>query len=451
MNRLGIVDLSFLFAESRATPMHTAGIMLFSYPDGVHKEWLHDSFSTAPDTSSLQPPFNLRLTRSMSQLGLPHWTTDEALDTEYHIRHSALPSPGRYREMFSLISRLHGTRLDRDRPLWEAHVIEGVEGNRFAFYMKMHHAMIDGIGSLRMLMDCLTPNPDKRGMPAPWSTPRPSSDARPTPGDKQGALSTAVGAVRGLGRYATEARDDSSGLMAPFAAPQTMLNKRITGSRRFVAQSWSLSRIKTLGESLDATVNDIVMAMSGGALRTYLTDHDGLPDKPLTALTPVSFRALDTPSDGNAFSAVFVSLGTEIPDAVSRLRAIQMSMGRAKRVMASLNSSEIPLYTSFFSTPMLAQQLLRLDGRSRPGFNVTVSNVPGPRETLYWNGAKLQGMYPLSIVNHGAALNITVTSMSDSLNFGIVACRRSVPQAQRLIDHLDEALRELEKGAGVTS
>ena len=128
-----------------------------------------------------------------------------------------------------------------------------------------------------------------------------------------------------------------------------------------------------------------------------------------------------------------------------------MSMGRAKRVMASLNSSEIPLYTSFFSTPMLAQQLLRLDGRSRPGFNVTVSNVPGPRETLYWNGAKLQGMYPLSIVNHGAALNITVTSMSDSLNFGIVACRRSVPQAQRLIDHLDEALRELEKGAGVTS
>jgi WS/DGAT/MGAT family acyltransferase len=252
----------------------------------------------------------------------------------------------------------------------------------------------------------------------------------------------------GVLKFAAAVRHrDKHGMIAPFQTPLTILNGRVSGSRRFVAQSWPLSRIKRLAKSLDATVNDIVLTMSGGALRRYLVDRDALPTEPLTAMTPVSFRPADADIEGNSFSVVFASLATEIGDELGRLRAVQRSMGEAKRLLGGMNSSEIPIFTSVVALPVLVPHLLRVSGRTRPTFNVTVSNVPGPREKLYWNGAELLGMYPLSIVSHGQALNITVTSINDSLDFGIVACRRSVPHAQRLIDYLDEALAELEARA----
>jgi WS/DGAT/MGAT family acyltransferase len=240
-------------------------------------------------------------------------------------------------------------------------------------------------------------------------------------------------------------RRDEHGMIAPFQTPLTILNGRVTGSRRLVAQSWSLPRIQKLAKALNATVNDIFLAMSGGALRRYLIDQDALPEQPLTAMTPVSFRPADADVEGNSFSVVFATLATEIGDPLDRLHAIQNSMGEAKRLLKGMNAAEIPIFTSIVALPVLLPHLLRLSGRTRPTFNVTVSNVPGPREPLYWNGAPLEGMYPLSIVTHGQALNITVTSVADSLDVGIVACRRSVPSAQRLIDHLEEALVELER------
>jgi WS/DGAT/MGAT family acyltransferase len=166
-------------------------------------------------------------------------------------------------------------------------------------------------------------------------------------------------------------------------------------------------------------------------------------------MTPVSFRPADADIEGNSFSVVFASLATELGDPLDRLRAIQNSMGEAKRLLKGMNAADIPIFTTIVALPVLLPHLLRVSGRTRPTFNVTVSNVPGPREQLYWNGAPLEGMYPLSIVTHGQALNITVTSCGDSLDFGIVACRRSVPSAQRLIDHLDEALVELERSVTV--
>ncbi|MEM9727490.1 MAG: wax ester/triacylglycerol synthase family O-acyltransferase [Myxococcota bacterium] len=448
MKPLGTVDTSFLLAENRKMPMHTAGLLLFSYPEGEREDWLHESLSNITDPGTVQPPFNKKLAWPPARLGTPHWITDHDLDSDYHIRHSALPKPGRFREMFALVSRLHSARLHRDRPLWEAHVIEGVEDDKFAIYMKTHHAVIDGVGSMRLLRECLSSDPEKRGMPAPWNTPRRPKTIPPSPPERRGALASTAGAVRGLARYARAvATTDEHGMIGPFESPNTMLNGRVTGSRRFVAQSWSLSRIKELGRKLDATINDIVLAMSGGAIRRYLIDQRALPGRPLTAATPVSIRPADAGTEGNAFSAVFVTLATEMADPRQRLAAIQSSMGQAKRLLQGMNKADIPLFTTAISLPILVPHLLRLSGRSRPSFNVTVSNVPGPRETLYWNGALLEGMYPLSIVSHGQALNITVTSLADSLDFGIVACRRSVPSAQRLIDHLDEALAELEAAA----
>jgi diacylglycerol O-acyltransferase len=444
MKALGTVDTSFLLAESREMPMHTGGLMLFSYPAGVNQDWLHETMSGNDDPGAVQPPFNQKLVWPLRRLGLPHWVTDHDLDTHYHVRHSALPKPGRYREMFSLVSRLHSTRLHRDRPLWEAHIIEGVEDDRFALYVKTHHAMIDGVGAMRVLRSCLSSDPDERDMPAPWNTPRPHSQSVP-PADSAGAMAAAAGALGGVLKFASAVRQrDKHGMIAPFQTPLTILNGRVTGSRRLVAQSWSLPRIRKVAKALDATLNDIVLAMSGGALRRYLLGQDALPEQPLTAMTPVSFRPADADMEGNSFSVVFATLATELGDPLDRLRAIQNSMGEAKRLLKGMNSAEIPIFTSIVALPVLIPHLLRLSGRTRPTFNVTVSNVPGPSEKLYWNGAPLEGMYPLSIVTHGQALNITVTSVGDSLDVGIVACRRSVPSAQRLIDHLEEALVELE-------
>jgi len=449
MKPLGTVDTSFLLAENREMPMHTGGLMLFSYPEGVHEDWLHETMSGNDDPDAVQPPFNQKLAWPLRRLGLPHWVTDHDLDTHYHVRHSALPKPGRYREMFSLVSRLHSTRLHRDRPLWEAHIIEGVEEDRFALYVKTHHSMIDGVGAMRLLRTCLSSDPNERDMPAPWNMPRPRRQNVESP-DARGAVAATAGAMGGVLKFASAVRHrDKHGMIAPFQTPLTILNGRVTGSRRLVAQSWSLSRVKNVAKALNATVNDIFLAMSGGALRRYLIDQDALPEEPLTAMTPVSFRPADADIEGNSFSVVFATLATEIADPLDRLRAIQKSMGEAKRLLKGMNSADIPIFTSIVALPVLVPHLLRLSGRTRPTFNVTVSNVPGPRERLYWNGAPLEGMYPLSIVTHGQALNITVTSVGDSLDVGIVACRRSVPSAQRLIDHLDEALVELERSAAV--
>jgi len=449
MKPLGTVDASFLLIENRTMPMHTGGLLLFSYPEGVHEEWLHETMTGNDDPEAVQYPFNQKLAYPLRRLGLPHWVTDHDLDTQYHVRHSALPKPGRYREMFSLVSRLHSTRLHRDRPLWEAHVIEGVGDNRFALYMKTHHSMIDGVGAMRMLRDCLSTDPSERDMPALWNIPRPPRQSVEAPASGS-ALAATTGALRGVLKFASAVRNRSEhGMMAPFQTPLTMLNGRVTGSRRFVAQSWSLQRIKKVAKALDATVNDIVLAMSGGALRRYLIDQGALPDQPLTAMTPVSFRAADAEVEGNSFSVMFATLATEIGDPLERLRAIQNSMGEAKRVFRSMSSAAIPIFTSIIALPIVLPHLLGLSGRTRPTFNVTVSNVPGPREKLYWNGAPLEGMYPLSIVTQGQALNITVTSVADSLDFGIIACRRSVPSAQRLIDHLEEALAELERSVSI--
>ncbi|KPK52592.1 MAG: hypothetical protein AMJ63_08900 [Myxococcales bacterium SG8_38_1] len=444
MKPLGTVDTSFLLAEDRQMPMHTGGLMLFRYPEGVHEEWLHETFSSNDDPSAVQYPFNQKVVWPLRRLALPHWVPDRDLDPNYHVRHSALPKPGRFREMFRLVSRLHATRLHRDRPLWEAHIIEGVEGNRFALYVKTHHSMIDGVGSMRMLRACLSADPNQRDMPAPWNLERPRHEA-PRSFDPKAAVAATAGAMGGVLKFAAAVRHrDKHGMIAPFQTPVTILNGRVTGSRRFVAQSWPLSRIKKVSKSLDATINDIVLTMSGGALRRYLIDQNALPDEPLTAMTPVSFRPADSDIEGNSFSVVFASLATELGSEIDRLRAVQHSMGEAKRLLKGMNSAEIPIFTSVVALPVLVPHLLRVSGRTRPTFNVTVSNVPGPREQLYWNGAPLEGMYPLSIVSHGQALNITVTSVGDSLDFGIVCCRRSVPSAQRLIDHLEDALAELE-------
>jgi len=252
--------------------------------------------------------------------------------------------------------------------------------------------------------------------------------------------------VRALESFA-KPRDERMAM--PFDAPRSAINAPITGARRFVAQSYALDRVDRIRAAYGATVNDIILAMCASALRRYLQEFGGgVPDKPLTAMTPISFRPEGAEGLGNAVTAVLVNLGTHVADPLARLELIRTSMTDGKNLVKGLTLAEVTLFTSLTFAPLMAPTMFGVSGRM-PATNLIISNVPGPTKRLYWNGALMEGMYPVSIVTHGLAMNITVTSYAGSLDFGIVACRRTVPRVQRLIDFLEEGLAELERGAGL--
>jgi diacylglycerol O-acyltransferase len=239
---------------------------------------------------------------------------------------------------------------------------------------------------------------------------------------------------------------------APYQAPKTILNVPISGARRFAAQSWPIERLRAVGKAGGGTLNDAVLAMCAGALRRYLLEQGALPEEPLIAMIPVSIRPKDAEEHyGNAVSAILCNLATHLDDPLLRLEAIRRSMQVGKNALSGMSREAIVNMGVLMAVPMLIGQLLGLDGRTRPAFNVTISNVPGPKKPLYWNGARMEGIYPVSIVTDGQALNITLTSYVDHLEFGLIGCRKSLPHLQHLLGHLEDSLAELERAAGLPS
>lgn len=459
--RLSLIDAAFLTAETREMPMHVGGLQLFEPPPEAGEHYIRELYEDWVSVPEAKPPFDRTLS---SRMGVRSWVEDENFDIEYHVRHSGLPWPGRYRELFVLVSRLHSTLLDRSRPLWEYNLIEGLADGKFALYAKMHHAVVDGVAAMRLLERSLSTDPDRRDVPYPWASEPPKKSGSRITGSEdnrlvmaavmeqlQTQLGSVPGVARTLRRLAKSALEPADSRMAlPFQSPPSCINQRITGGRRFVAQSYSLERVRAVGKATGATINDVVLAMSSSALRRYLQEASGsVPAKPLTAMAPISVRPSDAEDVGNAVSAILVNLATHIEHPLKRLDTIRASMSHGKAILRELSYNEIMLYTMLVSTPIIAPSLLGMSSKLPP-FNVVISNVPGPRKPLYWNGARLTGMYPCSIVTHGLAVNITVTSYVDSLDFGITACRRCAPAIQRFIDYLEDGLTELETAAGVT-
>ena len=236
-------------------------------------------------------------------------------------------------------------------------------------------------------------------------------------------------------------------------APRTILNQNITGSRRFAAQDWPIERLRAVGKASGTTINDVVLAMCSGAMRAYLTELDALPDTTLVSMVPVGLNAKQSQfasaEGGNAVGAVMVQLGTHLPDPADRLAAIHRSMKDGKEGLSSMTPTQILAMSALGQAPAILTPILRMQGIMRPPYNLIISNVPGPRTTHYWNGARLTGTYPLSIPINGMALNITCTSYDGKMCFGLTGCRRTVPHLQRLLMHLDNELKALEKAAGV--
>ena len=458
---------AFLFAENRQMPMHVGGLQLFEKPEGAGPDYATEIYEQMSQDVEIAPLFLKRPTRSITTAGQWVWTQDDDFDLEYHFRHSALPKPGRVRELLDLCSRLHSTRLARERPLWEAHLIEGMRDGRVALYTKLHHSLVDGISAMRLLQSVMTTDPDERDMPPMWAvkphpkTKKASAEAETSlsavPLDAMrtalGITADAAGMPAALIKTLKHGLSNETSALSLYA-PRTMFNTTITGSRRFAAQGWSIERLRAIGKASGTTLNDVVLAMCSGAIRTYLIEHDALPDSGLVSMVPVGLNAKQSQSasgdGGNAVGAVMVKLGTELHDPADRLAAIHGSMKTGKEALGSMSQLQILAMSALGMAPSIVTPMLRLHGIIRPPFNLIISNVPGPRSVQYLNGAKMTGTYPLSIPINGMALNITCNSYADDMDFGLTGCRRSVPHLQRLLTHMDDELGALEKAAGVS-
>jgi len=460
MKRINALDAAWLAVDSDETPMHIGNMQIFITPKGAPTSFLTDMVARMR-ASDVVPPwiFQLVYPGILGRKIMPIWKKAKDIDLDYHIRHSALPKPGGERELGILISRLHSNHLDFQRPLWEVHIIEGLARGRFAIYTKIHHSLIDGISGIRVLERSLTKDPTIKHLIPPWGS-HPKRKPRRTEDDQiptaQAAILEAIKVIKqvstipslagALGKLAYSGTlDPNHELAAPFVGPQSILNNRVSGQRRFATQQYSLTKLKSLAKKVDGSLNDLVLYLCGTALRRFLLESNSLPEQPLTAGIPVNIRPADDTGTGTAISFMIASLATNVADPLRRLETIKQSTQTAKEHLQSLPRAALTQYTMLMMSPYILQLLTGLGGRMRPAFNFTISNVPGPDEVLYYEGAKMEAMYPLSLIAHGGALNITCMSYADSLNFGFTGCRDTLPRMQRLAVYSGEALEELAK------
>ena len=461
MNRLSLVDSLFLYLETPQTPMNIASLTIFK-PTSPEPDLFARFREHTAARLDLLPSYRRRL--EMTPLGIDHpvWVVDDSIDLDHHIRHVALPKPGTMEQLRALVAELHAIPLDRARPLWEYHLIEGLENGAFAVYIKLHHSDMDGIAGMSTLDVTYDFSPD--GGPAP--PPRKGISSTAEPADFLELTSTAIAdfirqgyrtlkslpdAARTLAKAAPHFSRDAR-FLASYArgTPRTPFNVAISAHRVYATCSLSLAEVKKVAKSRGATINDLVLALSAGALRRYLIEHNALPKTPLIAGVPASLRAPgDTKLDNQVVFSVS-RLPTDVPDPLPRLAAARVAAQEAKNLFADIRDL-LTTDVSILGAPLIITALARLMASTRaynvlrPFFNVVISNVPGPREPMYCVGAPATHYFPVSIPFHGCALNITVQSYLDQLDFGLIACSEVVPDAQRIADYIAEdfeAMRE---------
>jgi WS/DGAT/MGAT family acyltransferase len=452
MELMSPLDSVFLTIESREHPMHVGGLQLFRPPEGAGPEFVREVHDHLVANRNFQPTFRKHPAWTFGGIPNVAWTYDDPddVEVEYHVRRSALPSPGRVRELLELTSRWHSSLLDRHRPLWEAHFVEGLNDGRFALYSKFHHSLIDGVSALRLMQRTLSADADATEIQAIWDLPRRHREVEKS---KRPSLSQLAGSIAAYGPSTwalARAALLEQQLTLPFAAPRTMFNVPIGGARRVAAQSWAIDRLKTIKVAAGVSLNDVVLGMCAGALRYYLQDEHALPDTPLVAMVPVSMRSAEqADAGGNQVGALLCNLATDIDDPAKRLETISASMRGNKKVFSELPRLQAYALSAALIAPLGLSTVPGWASTAPPPFNIVISNVPGPTEPMYWAGARLDGNYPLSIALDGQALNITLVNNADTMDFGLVGCRRSVPHLQRLLGHLETSLKDLECAVGV--
>jgi WS/DGAT/MGAT family acyltransferase len=446
MPKMPLDDAVFLLGEAPRKPAHVVALQLFeSTGEGADLATLYEKMLGLP----VKQAFRRHAARNVLTPSGFDWR-DEGLDLDYHVRHVALPPPGRIRELLEYVSLQHGVVLDRTRPLWEYHLIGGLADGRFATAFKTHHALADGITLARHTIGGLSPDPKAMTCMPPWAgiddeepeAPRPS-DPLALPRQLIGTSKATLAALLALQNMASDINTP-----LPYQAPACVLNGKITGARRFAGDKWPYARLKAVAVGAGGTVNDVVLAMCGGALRGYLADIDELPDRSLIAMVPISLRregaAFDAGS-GNAFGSILCDLQTTTDDPAERLDAIRETMTVSKKRMESLSPGEALAVSRVVMGGAAVAALTGFTSTPRQPFNLVISNVPASPQPLYYNGAQMTDIYPISMISEGQRMNITVTRYADSVTFGIVGDRSCLPHLQRMLVHLEDTLSDLEK------
>ncbi|MDM4141977.1 MULTISPECIES: wax ester/triacylglycerol synthase family O-acyltransferase [Mycobacterium] len=453
MQRLSGLDAFFLHLESPTQPLNVCCVMELdpaTMPGGYSFDRFRAALSAQLDAV---PEFRLKLADNELNFDHPVWVDDDRFDLARHLHRVALPSPGGPRELADICGHVAGLPLDRDRPLWEMWVIEGLHGtDALSVVLKVHHAVVDGVGGAHLLAQLCSGVPDA---PPPEPAER-AAAANPL----QIAASGLIGAALRPWRLArvlpataltvaeTVLRAGGGGktMAAPFAAPPTAFNGAFTRRRNIALTSMDLEDVKAVKRRFGVTVNDVVTALCAGALRQYFQDRHALPDVPLVASVPVSVRGKSTRTGRNQMTWMLCRLETHIDDPVQRLASIAAGNAAAKDHSAALGPTLLHDWTQLAGQTVFgaARRLLpRLPLPENPPHNLVMSNVAGPQEQLYFLGCRLDAMYPLGPIIAGAALNITVMSLNGRLGIGIISCPDLVPDLWDLADAFPAALKEL--------
>ncbi|HEY9418152.1 MAG TPA: wax ester/triacylglycerol synthase family O-acyltransferase [Pseudonocardia sp.] len=452
------MDAVWLWIESETSPTSVVVLQIFRPPAGSGPEFLDGLYRQITDPTSVKPGFRRRAYKSAATGGQFAWADDGRLDMAAHVRRATLPAPGRIRELLEFVGVLHGQLMTRERPQWEARLVDGLTDGRFALCTKLHHSMFDGVNMGRHLLSGLSADPSSTNCVAPWIIPNKPQAVQLEESDGDGGpVALVKQAFRSAGEVFGSLKTLAKTVPAtvrerevPFAAPDSILNGRVGTSRRFAGDAWPIVRLKAVAKSTGASINDVGLAMCGGALRSYLLECDALPVSSLVAGVPVSLSGTDAGAasrDGNAIGAVLCNLGTDLDDPIERLRRVHASMANNKSMMAGLDPLTTTAVTSGNMAGFLLGAVSGLPKFPRPAFNLVVSNVPGLRKPLYWNGAEMTDFYPSSVVMNGQALNITLLSYKDDVAIGLTADPEVLPHMQRLLIHLENALVDLEKAS----
>ncbi|MFZ2177371.1 MAG: wax ester/triacylglycerol synthase family O-acyltransferase [Rhodococcus sp. (in: high G+C Gram-positive bacteria)] len=448
----------FVLLETPSHPMHVGALQLFEPPENVgsdHARLMYEDLVSHEEVAELFRRLPVRPFRGASY---PWWSHEESVDLEYHVRHTAVPGLGRMEDLLALVSQIHGMPLDPQHPMWEVHIIEGLADGRTAIYSKMHLSLTDGPNGLRLLHHALSPDPRTRDCQAPW-TPGVAQRTHHREGPPAAALragvravSGAVGTLPALANFAYHGLRDHR-FTLPLQSPPTMLNVPVGRARKVAAQSWPVTRLLTVAKASRTTVNAVVLAMCSGALRSYLLDHFALPESPLTAMLPgpldVGGSSIGPGGRVGGMGAMLVGLATDVPDPAARLSRISDSIEHTNRLFGTLSHTQFQLLSALSISPILLDPIRRFIDDAPPPFNVMISYVPGPSRPRFWNGARLDAVYPLPTLLGSQALSITVTSRAGQLDVGVVGDRHAVPHLQRIITHLETSLTDLEHAVTV--